>query len=233
MSRIVVLSAFLTRNFFRVLLGAVPPILTLGLFQATFFWPGDTDYFAAIAGLDLALIALVTTLLFISCANRAATYPLVARLPRRVELLIALFIAALFVTSVMGVLLVALILGLHKSTATPLQMLVIIPRWLALVAFAIGLGLNLGGLVSRGVSQGLTALVVSVLLVVARLPSSMFGDHWVIRGMHVIVSPFTLTMISPVSVLPVVPWLCTLIYAVLLFALAAALLEHKDLLWAE
>ncbi len=234
MSRILVLTVFLTRDLFRVLLGAVPPVLTLGLFQATFYYGGSVDYFAAVAGADLALIALVTILLLVGRANRAATYPLLARLPRRVELLAALFAAALATTLAMGVLLVALILHFHKADVSPLQMLVILPRWLALCAFAIALGLNLGKLASRGRSHLVTAGAIAAIVTANGLQAWVLqNDNWVARSAGAIASPLVETMSEPVATFPTAPVLAILACTALLFALAAALFEHKDLLWAE
>ncbi len=234
MSRIPTLVAFFARDLFRSLLGIIPPALTLALFQATFYFGGNVDYFAAVAGADLTLVALVSTLLLVSRANRAATYPLLARLPRRAELLLALFATGLVVTLAMGVLLVVLILGLHKATVTPLELVLILPRWVALFAFAIALGLNLGKLVSRGGSHALTACVLAVILTVNELQFSLLQNYtWLVRGVQAIASPLIVTMNAPAAAFPLVPWLGALAYGVDLFALAAALFERKDLLWAE
>ncbi len=128
MSRAWTLCVFMIRDLFRSLGGAVPPLLTLGLFQVTFLYGGKVDYFASVGGADIMFICLITTLLLASRANRAVSYLLLARLERRVELLGAIAAAAILISVAMGVLLVGTILGLNKVTVTPFEMLVIVPR---------------------------------------------------------------------------------------------------------
>ncbi len=239
MSRILALSAFLVRDLFRGVGGAVPPILTVGVYQATFIFSGNADYFASVGGVDLALVCLVTTLLFVSRVNRASTYPLLARLERRAELLAALVVSALVVTTIMAALFTAFIVATGKVTLGATDLIAILPRWLALFVFSAALGLNMGRLVSRNGSYLITTGVVAFIATVSEQQVFLLKDQhdWLVETVALIASPVTATITVPVGNWALdqywLPIALTLAYAALLFAIAAALFRHKDLLWAE
>ncbi len=238
LTRVRTLSAFLTWELFRSWPGLIPPALTLGFYQATFYYGGNVDYMAGVGGGDMMIVAWATSLLLVHRANRAATYPLLARLPRRAELLIAIVVSTLGVTTVMTVLFLALVLGFHKATVTPSELLVILPRWLALFLFATALGLNMGKLVSRGGSHIVTSGVLALVVTVNELQFSLLREQtWLLDGILWIASPLA-TMLSaqvhgPSPEQYGLNFLLALAYAGALFSLAGALFRRKDLLWVE
>ncbi len=239
MSRVLALSLFLVRDLYRGVAGAVPPILTLGVYQATFLYSGKVDYFASIGGVDLAFVCLITTLLFVSRVNRASTYPLLARLEQRIELLAALVVSALLVTAMMAVLFTAFIIGQGKVTLEATDLIVILPRWLALFVFSAALGLNMGRLVSRNGSYLVTTAIVAFVVTVSEQQVFLLKDQrdWLVEAVAWIASPITTTIAVPVTNGGLdqywLPIALTLAYAAALFGIAAALFRHKDLLWAE
>lgn len=238
MNRVCTLSRFLVWELFRSLLGLIPPALTLGFYQATFYFGGNVDYFAGVGGGDMMIVALATSLLLVHRANRAATYPLLARLPRRVELLIAIVVSTLGIEALMTVLFLALVLGFHKATVTLPELLVILPRWFTLFLFAAALGLNMGKLVSRGGSHIVTSGVLALVVTVNELQFSLLQDQtWLLNGILWLASPLATMLSAGVHALSPeqygLAFLLTLIYAGALFLLAAALFQRKDLLWVE
>jgi hypothetical protein len=238
MNRVGALSLYFSWDLFRSLSGLLPPVLTLGFFQATFYFGGNLDYFAGVGGGDMMIVCLATSLLLVHRANRAATYPLLARLPHRYELLCAIVVGTLAITAVMTGLFLALVLGLHKTTVTPPELLIILARWLPLFLLATALGLNMGKLVSRGGSHILTTGVLAALVTMDELQFSVLQDrNFLLDGIHWLASPIATLLSAPVHASSPVAYgmafLITLAYAAALFVLAAALFQRKDLLWVE
>jgi hypothetical protein len=224
---------------FRGIGGAVPPIVTVGVYQATFLYSGKVDYFGSIGGVDLAFVCLITTLLFVSRVNRAATYPLLARMERRAELLGALVVSALSVTAMMGVLFTLIIVAQGKVTLSAGDLALVLPRWLALFVFSSALGLNMGRLVSRGGSYLITTAAVALLATVSEQKVFLIEgqQNWLVNAIAALASPVTTTITVPVGNVSVdqylLPVALTAAYALGLFAMAAALFHSKDLVWSE
>lgn len=239
MRRVLVLSWYMVRDLFRSLAGAVPPILTLSVFQATFYFGGSVDYFASVGGADMMVVCLVTTLLFVSRANRATTYPLLARLSHRAELIAAIALGAFAVSTVICVLFTILAVGLNKVVLTPLQLFTIGPRWAILLTLTIALGCDMGKLVSRAGYYISVIGAVAVLLTIAEQRVFLTGSNQnrLVDLVAAISAPVTTMLTAPVGsfefVRNVLPMGTTLLYALILFILAASLLRHKDLLWVE
>ncbi|MCI0476752.1 MAG: hypothetical protein L0Y55_10935, partial [Anaerolineales bacterium] len=152
--RILALSLALVRNLFRTLFGVLPPVLTLLIYRLTYTYrdQGNPAYFTAVGGAGLMFVCVVTALLVADRANRAAMYPLIARLPRRAEFLLAVIVATLLITIAMAVLYTALVLGFH-TTLTPIELLLIAPRWFCVFILGATLGLMMSRLASRNGSH--------------------------------------------------------------------------------
>jgi len=238
MRRVVTLSLFLTRNLFRTLLGVLPPALTLLVYRLTFTYrnQGDPDYFTAVGGLGLALVSVVTAFLVADRANRAAMYPLVARLPRRAELLAATVLSIVMIMLAMAALYTGCVILFQNMSLTPIELILIAPRWLVVFVFAATLGMMMSKLASRagshlfvwGLLGGMAFLRERVILfdVPAFLTDSV----------ELIVRPITHTLtttLEPFSIQILPALMLTLLYAGGLFALAVWLFRHKDLLWLE
>ena len=236
-NRVLVLSLFLTRTLFRTLLGVLPPVLTLLLYRLTFTYrhQGDPAYLTAVGGLGLACVGVVTALLVADRANRAALYPLIARLPHRAELLAAVAVSTVLITIGMAILYVSLVLGLQHMTLTPEQLLPIVPRWLVVFVFAATLGLMMGRLASR---RGSHVVVFTVLGLMAlsreQLRFLNVGESaWLVEAAELVARPVTdsLTANDAFQILPALA--VTGLYAIALFALAVGLFRGKDLIWTE
>ncbi len=238
MTRVVTLSLFLIRDLFRSLQGIVPPLLTLVLVWVTMTNTMRLNEFATFAGFDLALICLVTTLLLASRAARSSTYPLLARLSHRYELLTALFLASLLITFAMALLLTGMAVVQYRVRFSPYQALAIIPRWLVLSLLASALGLNVAKLASRGGSYLIILGAIAVMGLLNEVRLFLPPDvDWLLAGIEVLVAPIRTVLTMPVggftSMSEALPLFQTITYSVALFALSVLIFHRKDLLWSD
>jgi hypothetical protein len=239
-TRILTLALFITRNLFRTLLGILPPVLTLGFYRITFTYQnqGDPAYLTAVGGIGLALVCVITTLLVADRANKAAMYSLLARLPRRIEFLAAVLVSVLMIMLAMATLYLALVLGLRHMSLTPIEFLLIMPRWFAVFTFAATLGLMMSKLASRYSSHVITFVVLGALALTREQYRRVNpGDvPWLAEISAAIMRPITETLTSPLdqNIRAILPTLsASLMYALAIFMLATWLFQHKDILWAE
>jgi hypothetical protein len=234
MSRVAILSLFLLRDLYRSLLGVAPPALALALYWITFYYPVNAGYFAAVGGADLFIVCLVTTLLVASRCNRATSYPLIARLQRRWELLGAIVWCSLGVTAALGIAFGLLAVTSQRVTLTPAEVSSIIPRWLAAFALAAAIGLNISRLVSRRGSHLVTLALLGLLTTTGGSQLGL-GQEWAApRDLaRTLMGPLGQVMSGESAALDpsAVAW--TVLYALILFLGAALLFKGKDLLWAE
>lgn len=153
--RVVTLSLYLLRDVVLSLTGILYIILTL-VFWQIFFDPSqgtpEGAYYALVIGLFGAGMAFLATLSVAARAHRATHYPLLARLPSRVEHLTAVLLSALTFTFVLQGL--AAGLGLFRGPEMSLTLLVEIPPlWIAVDALAAVLALHASDLVTAGWSR--------------------------------------------------------------------------------
>ena len=236
--RVVALSLALVRNLYRTLFGVLPPVLTLLIYRLTFTYrnQGDPAYFTAVGGVGLTFVCVITALLVADRANRAAMYPLIARLPRRAELLLAVVVATLFIMIAMAVLYTSFVLGFQHITLTPLEGLLIAPRWLSVFV----LGATLGLLMSRLASRHSSHVIVFIGLGGMALSREQVRDlsnsqsSWLVDGVELFVRPITDALTVNLQSSDVLLALAvTLLYAAVLLAIAVWLFRRKDLLWME
>jgi hypothetical protein len=239
MSRTSTLAWFLVRDLFRSLAGIVPLAAALAFGLIAFEYGMDQAQFIIVGGIGIGAICLLTTLLLASRANRASSYPLVARLQRRSELLLALISGGLAITAVLAILITVGNLLLGRLTLDLPSALWILPTWLALWLLASALALPLSALTGRGGSHVLGYVLLTALLVLndqkARLPARRLD--WLARAVTAILWPINTLLSQASSGFHGRSYLLalagTLVYAALLFALADQLFEDKDLLWTE
>ncbi len=228
-------SLYLLKDFSRSLWVIVPPGVTLALYRVFFLYGSDSAYLASIGGLIMALVCLLTTLLLASRANRASTYPLLARLPHRYELVAGVALSSLAVTLVMAAGLLATVILGGGVPLTLSELLAIVPRWLAILLLVVAFGLHMSRLVSRNGSNWV-AYIVLILLTVSyerlEYPNSALLDAARAAFLSVL-SPVTTTLLSSGTDGYIQNLLITLAYATLLLALAIWLFRKKDLLWTE
>jgi hypothetical protein len=167
------------RNIFFSLAGSIYVIIALA-YWAIFFPPGqgtpDIDnYILIIGGFGVAMTFLAT-LTIASRAYRAENYPLLVRLPSRVEYITAVFSSAvLFAFALQALIAVlALIRGPEFSLG---QLMEIPPIWISLNLIAAMLALHASDLVASGWSRVVIFGVLAILLIgqnlVERLTSSL------------------------------------------------------------
>lgn len=239
MRRVWTLALYLTRDLFHSLAGLVPLAVALAFGLIAFEYGMDQAQFITVAGIGVSMICLLTTLLLASRANRASSYLLLARLPWRGELLTALVLASLGITTVLAILITGANLAAGRLSLDFPSALWILPTWLILWLLAATLALPLSALVGRHGSH-LGGYVLVVALLVAHDQKAMLesrGLHWLARGVTTILWPIsTLLARASAGVHDRPYWLVlalTFALAVVLYILAAQLFEDKDLLWTE
>ncbi len=162
--RIWVLTKFLLRRLFLSLSGVIYVILAL-VFWAILFPPQqgtpDFDNYFLINGAFGAVMTFLITLTLASRANEAANYPLVVRLPSRIEFLTAVLVSALLSAGILQFLVSALALFRGPASLWP-QILEVPPVWMATNILAAVLALHASDFVTAGWSRvyvfGLLAL---------------------------------------------------------------------------
>lgn len=239
MRRIWALTWFLVRDLFLSLAGILPLAVALAFGIIAFEYGMDQAQFITVAGVGTGAICLLTTLLLASRANRASSYLLVARLHRRAELLVALMLGGWGVTAVLTMLLTAANLLAGRLTLNFPSALWIAPTWLVFWLMAAALALPLSALVGRAGSHLIAWLLVAAVLLANDRKEKLqsLGLDWVVRAVTTLLWPVS-TLLSRASSgvhdhIFFLAWALTLVYALLLFGLAAQIFEEKDLLWSE
>jgi hypothetical protein len=239
MKRPWIVAGLLARDLFLSLLGTVPVGMAVTFGLIAFEYGMDQAQFFTVAGLGTGIICLATALLLAARANRAWFYPLLARLPRRGELLAAIVLSSVGITAILALLIAAANLATGRLTLHMPSALWLLPTWLALWLLAGALALPLTSLTSRGGSHLALWALLAALLIANDQRSTLLsgGPEWAARLLTAIFWPVS-TLLSRASagvhdVDYFLALLLTLAYGLLLFALAAYHFRDKDLLWAE
>lgn len=237
--RVTTLTSFLILDLSRSLAGVVPLALALAFGIIAFEYGMDQAQFITVAGIGIGGICLVTALLLASRANRASSCLLVARLHWRAELLVAIVLASLAITAVLGLLVSIANLLAGRLTLEFPSALWILPTWLPLWLLAAALALPLSSLVERGGSHLIGYVLVAGLLIANDRKAFLIreGIGWLARIVAAALWPLnTLAEQASAGIHGrdyTIAWALTCIYALLLFAVAATLFGDKDLLWSE
>jgi hypothetical protein len=237
--RVSTLTSFLVQDLSRSLAGVVPLALALAFGIIAFEYGMDQAQFITVAGIGMGAICLVTALVLASRVNRASFYLIVARLQRRAELLAAVVLSSLAITTALALLVAIANLLTGRLTLDFPSALWVLPTWLPLLLLAATLALTLSGLVERSGSHLLGyALLAGVLIANDRKAYLVqHGMNWLARLVEAVLWPLN-TLVGQASAGIhgrdyLLAWALTFAYAFLLFALAAALFQDKDLLWSE
>lgn len=172
--RIFVLTTYFLRTLFFSLAGVIYIILML-VYWAIFFPPGqgtpDMGNYILVIGAFGAVVAFLAPLTIAARANRAENYPLIVRLPSRVEYLTAVFLSSLSFTLILqlALALLALINGPELSS----RMLDIPPLWISINILAIILALHATDLVTSGWSRVVVYGIIALLLIGQSIYSAM------------------------------------------------------------
>lgn len=239
MKRVSAMTLYLVQELFRSVSGLAPLSYALVFGLVAFEYGMDQAQFITVGGLGIGALCLLTTLLLTSRANRAASYPLVARLRDRSELLTAAVVGGLGVTAVLALLITAINLLTGRLTLHFPSLLWILPTWGVLWLFLAALALTLSSLANRDGSQVLGYILVVGMLVANDQQAWLTGKglDWLVRAVRIILWPPSMLLSHATAGFHgrtyFLAMAATLVYAVLLFALAAQLLQAKDLLWSE
>lgn len=164
--RIFALTTYLFRRLLYSLTGLLYVLATLAFWRVLFDPTQGTpelSYYTLVIGLFGAAFTFLVTLSIAGRANQAANYPLLARLPSRVEHLAAVLAASLLFALLLQLLLAVLALFRGPSLAT-VQALEIPPLWLAVDILAAVLALHASDLVTAGWSRVVLFSVLALFL---------------------------------------------------------------------
>lgn len=155
MQRILVLVRYFLSGLFTSLTGLIYVILAIA-YWLLFFDPSqgtpDVEYYILVIGAFGATITFLVTLSVAARANQAVNYPLLVRLPSRVEYLAAVLTSALIAAGLLQLLVGALAL-FRGPDLTVGQALEIPPIWLAPNVLAAVLALHASDFVAVGWSR--------------------------------------------------------------------------------
>jgi hypothetical protein len=155
MQRILVMIRYLLHSLFTSLAGLLY-VLVAVVFWLLFFDPRqgtpEAEYYVLVIGAFGVAVSFLLTLSIASRANRAVNYPLLVRLPSRVEYLTAVFVSAL-IAAVLLQLLVAALALFRGPALMPGQALELPPIWLAPNILAAALALHASDFVAAGWSR--------------------------------------------------------------------------------
>lgn len=166
MQRILVLTSYLLRRLFFSLAGLIYAILAL-LYWAIFFPPGqgtpDAENYILIIAAFGAAISFLITLTITARANQAVNYPLLVRLPSRVEYLAAVLISAIVAATALQ--LVVALLALYNGPSMSIgRALEIPPVWLSPNILAAVLALHASDFVTKGWSRVYVYGILAIFL---------------------------------------------------------------------
>ncbi len=239
MRRVFALTAYLVSDLSRSLAGIVPLASTLAFGLIAFEYGMDQPQFTTVAGIGMGAICLATALVSASRSNRATSFLLVSRLPRRSELLTALVLGSFLVTTLLSLVMTFANLLAGRLTLDFPSALWIVPTWLPLWLLAAALALPLSALVGRGGSHLAGYLLLAGLLIAndRRAFLARHGLNWLAKTVEAILWPVD-TLLARASagihnLDYLLAWVLTFAYAVLFFGLATSLFDDKDLLWSE
>ncbi len=164
--RLSVLIGFLLRRLFFSLTGVIYTILAL-VYWAILFPPQqgtpDFDNYFLIIGAFGAGMTFLVTLSLASRANEAANYPLVVRLPSRVEYLTAVLLSALLGAGLLQLLVAGLALFRGPAALWP-QILEVPPVWISVNVLTAVLALHASDFVTAGWSRVYVFGILAIFL---------------------------------------------------------------------
>lgn len=165
--RIISLSLYLLRSITFSLAGLL--YLLLGLvFYMIFFQPGqrtpDADYLTLVIGGFGIATSFLVTLSVASRANKAFHFPLLVRLPSRVEYLTSVFLASLIFAAILQAIIALLAMVANGPEFALRRAIDIPPLWIAADILFIAVALHASDFVAAGWSRVYVFGVLAVLL---------------------------------------------------------------------
>jgi len=200
--RVLILANYFAKNAFFSLTGLILLIFSL-IYWAVFFPPGqgtpDLENYIILIGAWGAAVTFLITLALSGRASRLENYPLIVRLPSRIEYLVAV----LFGSFVLGTLLQLLVAGLaliRGPEISLVQLLVIPPLWLPVNLLAAVIASHASDLVTAGWSRVILFGFIALALIfnsAASGPGSWFSDRLI--GLAELFARFNLIWFSDLS----------------------------------
>jgi hypothetical protein len=165
--RVLRLSRYLFSSIAFSLAGLLYVVLALA-FYIVFFDPRqrtpDADYYMLLLGVFGCGFAFLVTLSVASRANQAVYFPILARLPSRIEYLAAVLLASLSFTLVVQGGMAVLAVVANGPDLTPAQVATLAPVWLSADILLIVLAMHASDLVTRGWSRATVFGALAILL---------------------------------------------------------------------
>jgi hypothetical protein len=183
MQRVWILTVYFTKSLFFSLTGLILLILSL-VYWVLFFPPGQgtpdvENYIILIAAFGAASTFLAALSLG-GRAGRLENYPLLVRLPSRVEYLVAVLFSALLLG--IGLQLLVAALALIRGPDLGGHALMIPPLWLSINILAAVLAMHASDLVTSGWSRVIVFGALAVLLLLQGMTAS--PDSWLVNRLY-------------------------------------------------
>lgn len=183
MQRVWILTVYFTKSLFFSLTGLILLILSL-VYWVLFFPPGQgtpdvENYIILIAAFGAAATFLAALSLG-GRAGRLENYPLLVRLPSRVEYLVAVLFSALLLG--IGLQLLVAALALIRGPDLGGHALMIPPLWLSINILAAVLAMHASDLVTSGWSRVIVFGALAVLLLLQGMTAS--PDSWLVNRLY-------------------------------------------------
>lgn len=180
--RVLILTGYFAKTTFFSLTGLILLILSL-VYWAIFFPPGqgtpDIENYIILIGALGAAATFLVTLAVCSRAARMENYPMLVRLPSRVEYLISVLLSSLLLGLVMQMLVAGLAL-IRGPELTLAYMLAIPPIWISINILAAILALHATDLVTAGWSRVILFGLLAIALILNSAsagPETWFSDR--------------------------------------------------------
>ena len=177
MQRVWILTVYFTKSLFFSLTGLILLILSL-VYWVIFFPPGqgtpDVENYTILIAAFGAAATFVAALSLSGRAGRLENYPLLVRLPSRVEYLVAVLFSALVLG--VGLQLLVAALALIRGPDLSGHALMIPPLWLSINILAAVLAMHASDLVTAGWSRVVVFGLLAVLLLLKGVTAS--PDSW-------------------------------------------------------
>ena len=183
MQRVWSLTAYFTKSLFFSLTGLILLILTL-VYWVLFFPPGqgtpDVENYIILIGAFGAAASFLAALALTGRAGRLENYPLIVRLPSRIEYLAAVILSALILGG--GLQLLVAGLALIRGPEGAGHWLMIPPLWLSINILAAVLAIHASDLVTAGWSRVIVFGSLAVLLILKGMTAS--PDAWLVERLY-------------------------------------------------
>lgn len=165
--RILAISAYLFRSFLFSLAGLLYILLALAYYMVLFDprqHTPDPDYFILVLGLLGLGLSFLVTLSIASRANNAAHFPLIVRLPSRIEYLTAVFFASILYASILQFAFALIALVANGPKLGIQDFFLIPPLWISGNILFTVLSLHATDLVTAGWSRVYVYATIGLLL---------------------------------------------------------------------